>query len=423
MNIENFNNRGSLLLDNSRHLLMLAYYFPPMNESGALRPSRFEKFMRPYGVQTKIISAGEETHSAIFRYCDEKNTTNVITYNGWINYIARFFHRVLPYNDQLKWVPHALAASIDFLNRSPLIPIFSTSPPSATHIVALFLKKRYGMRWVADLRDPIWGNPFHSSLRACLWNRFIEQLILKYADTIIGNTQISVDALKKKHKRNAHKVKLIWNGFDPDEKLNRHGLEERNFKYITHAGSLYGGRHPGELVASLSRLISLGRIEPTQYKLRLLGYLDLEEPWVVQYNFKDYLNQKWIDCPNRILPRQEALEAMASSDYLLLLDLNDQGTRLQLPAKLFEYIRIGRPILAFTSPESPAENILRQSGIPFTCIYQKMSNQEKDDQILSFLQLSSEFKEPSEWFQNEFNGAVQTKALAALLGFLETPRR
>ena len=398
-------------------LLMLAYYFPPMNESGAQRPFRFTKYLCAYGVETRVVTASDRGQGAVMRNGETSGMGSEMYRQGWPNYLARAVQRVLPYNDQLKWVPHAFAASSRVLNEITLSSVFSTSPPVATHITALLLKRRYGMRWVADLRDPIWCNPFRPGRMAGFWDRFVEQLIMKHADAVIGNTLVSVEDLKKRNPRHAFKVQLIWNGYDPEEDLRARALEHRECKYITHAGSIYGGRHPGELVASLSRLVAIGKIDPSRIKLRLIGHLDIEEPWVKQYNFKAFLQEPWMDCINRVLPRAEATKAMAESDYLLLLDLNDHGARLQVPAKLFEYIRIGRPILAFTSPESPAEYILKRSGVPFVCIYRCMRSGDKDGRLLSFLELPSGPAAPSEWFTRKFNVVSQTQALASILGF------
>jgi hypothetical protein len=56
-----------------------------------------------------------------------------------------------------------------------------------------------------------------------------------------------------------------------------------------------------------------------------------------------------------------ALEEMISADGLLLLqgDASDQA----IPAKLYEYLRAGRPILALTSESGDTAQILRSAGL------------------------------------------------------------
>ncbi len=69
---------------------------------------------------------------------------------------------VLPYNDRLPWVPHAVHEGRSIYRKWPYSVVFSTSPPLATHLAALRLKRRFGVKWIADLRDPLCGNPFRT---------------------------------------------------------------------------------------------------------------------------------------------------------------------------------------------------------------------------------------------------------------------
>ena len=54
---------------------------------------------------------------------------------------------------------------------------------------------------------------------------------------------------------------------------------------------------------------------------------------------------------------------MAQADILLLLDT--PGRRAGVPAKLYEYIGAGRPILALAETESDVAWVLRESGLPY----------------------------------------------------------
>ena len=73
-----------------------------------------------------------------------------------------------------------------------------------------------------------------------------------------------------------------------------------------------------------------------------------------------------MECNEALVPRAEAIRETAQADYLLLLDLTGLKQNIQVPAKIFDYLRIGRPILAFTTKASPSEWILELSGVP-TC--------------------------------------------------------
>lgn len=94
----------------------------------------------------------------------------------------------------------------------------------------------------------------------------------------------------------------------------------------------------------------------------------------------------------------------------------------QVPAKLFEYLRIGRPILTFTCRDSPSERILAESGVQYTCIYRDTPPDEIDRKVLATLSMPTQPSATSSWFQTYFDARVQTKTLATLLDLLVTNR-
>jgi glycosyltransferase involved in cell wall biosynthesis len=241
---------------------------------------------------------------------------------------------------------------------------------------------------------------------------------MKYADAVIGNTAAAVAKLEKKYPGQAQKIHLIWNGYDPEEEFVARSVTERPWRTITHAGNLYGGRHPGQLLKSVSRLAERNALNTERLRIRLLGYVDPEAPWIAEYDFAKFERMPWLGVVGQI-PRPEAQMAMAESDYLLLLDLNERGSGLQVPGKLFEYLRIGRPILAFTSKGSQTEFILERSGIPHACIYPSLSDEETDRRFLSLLEMSPEPTSPSPWFQRTFDGSLQAQDLASILASLD----
>ena len=395
----------------TRRLLMLAYYFPPMNASGAQRPFRFAKYLRRSGIDSRVISAAE-AHGESLISGNRVGGGSVL----WSDRVARAVQRVLPYNDQLPWVPRAVRMAQEAIaEQDGFSCVLSTSPPLATHVAAFLLKRRHGVKWIADLRDPITGNPFRQDrFGAAGWDELVEGCVIRYADAVIGNTATVVANLQKKHPKQTRKIHLIWNGYDPEEEFVVRSVSDRPWRTMTHAGNLYGGRHPGQLIEAVSRLTKRGALNPDRLRIRLLGYLDPEAPWIAKYDFAKFRNVPWLEVVGQV-PRSDAHEAMTESDYLLLLDLNEQGSGLQVPGKLFEYLRIGRPILAFTNEGSQTEFILDRSGIPHVCIYPTLSGEETDRRLLSFLQLSPEPATPSEWFQQVFDGSRQAQALASIL--------
>jgi hypothetical protein len=122
-----------------------------------------------------------------------------------------------------------------------------------------------------------------------------------------------------------------------------------------------------------------------------------------------------LECIPQHLPRPEALEILSRSDYLLLLDNNAHNVGHTVPAKLFEYVRIGRPILVVTERQSPVERLLERSGVPFVALSNGASAEAADDALLRLLAMPPEPAPLSEDFQRAFDRRKQAGALADII--------
>jgi hypothetical protein len=120
----------------------------------------------------------------------------------------------------------------------------------------------------------------------------------------------------------------------------------------------------------------------------------------------------WLRLDSDRVPQQTAHLIIQTANYLLLIQ---PQTALQVPGKLFEYLQIGRPILALVPPDSPVERILAKSGVPYLCVYPSASDREFDNLIFEFLQLSTHEVKPSQWFEDEFNAEHHAGKVAQLV--------
>ena len=309
------------------------------------------------------------------------------------------------------------------LRKETISAVYSTFPSLNVHLVALALKKRCGLPWIADFRDPLSGNSFapHTKLSG-FFEDWIENRIFAEADALTAVSDAIADQWRKRHPRHAHKIHVLWNGFDPDQPVRPSPLPVRPYRVLAHIGSFYSGRNPAPVLGSVGRLIETGQLDPARLRLRFIG--DYGDGFFTPENqalFDMVARAGCLEYENRHTPRNEALQVMAESDYLLMADNNSlrAGSTFTVPAKLFEYIQVGRPILALTETNSPVERILKGSGIPTVTIQNGLPEPEVDRRLLTFLQLPSDPPlEPSAWFQETFDGRRQTGTLAGLLNLI-----
>ncbi len=400
---------------NVRRALLFAFHFPPSIATGARRPFRFAKYLRTYGYDVHAITSAPQSESSPWLDVTSTSQKPMSGKTRFFSAASARLQRFLPYNDQLPWIAPAVQAAEEFLSNHDVDAIISTSPPLACHLAALEISRRHRIPWIADYRDPLRGNPSRTRNWGWMWDVPLDRLVISHADAVIANTDAAQTMLVKRYPKWQDKIHLIWNGYDPELSLAPLPLPKRNYRLMVHAGSLYGQRHPSAILTSLSRLLSAGAIQSEQFRLRLVGDFNSDEPWIEATEFHKLISQGWVEHTHGMVAAEEAVREMGEADCLLLLDINDRALGLQVPAKLFEYIQIGRPILAFTSRCSPVERILQQSGVPHVCIHPDDPASAVDRGVLTTLQMPSDAVRPSRWFSETFDGCEQTRTLATIL--------
>lgn len=394
-------------------VLMLSYYYVPGTYSGAIRSHRFVRHLEKLGFDITVFCAGSDRRTVVdgnvyrmygelydkprqeLRSLLEARLSVLVTAEWGTGWTLRAIHEAGP------------------LVRARRPVVFSTFPPLATHWVGWWLKKRYGVRWVADFRDPFVGDPSRVARRSRYLDPPTERAIFREADAVIANTEPAAGIWRRRYPEFRHKMHVIWNGFDPAEPISPAPLPQRPYKVLLHTGAIYSTRHPGPLLSSLDRLIGRGDLNPATLQVQFVGPFERES--LPDASVLDRLVAAGCVRVQSTVPRTEAHRFMASSDLLLLIDLLGDGPAVHVAAKLFEYVRIGRPILAIAKRGSTVEQVLEWSGIPYVMLYGDDSEAEADRKLLSFLSLPAEPTPFSRRFEEMFSAVPQALNLADLL--------
>jgi Glycosyl transferase 4-like domain len=167
--------------------ILFAYYFPPDNNSGVQRATRLAKYLPRCGVDLRVIASNHAGTDVTRRDTVYVPAPDLRAAAGW-EFLARLLQGIVPYNERLEWVPHAVRAACGIAGREPIAAVISTSPPLATHLAALFLKARYRLRWIADFRDPLRGNPGRARRWARPYDLSLERAIFRSADSLVAVT-------------------------------------------------------------------------------------------------------------------------------------------------------------------------------------------------------------------------------------------
>lgn len=407
----------------SDHLVLLfAYHFPPDPSAGSTRPYHFAKYLARLGYEVAVFTAAAERAPGPFEvHCIEDPLVRGHRRGpGW--QMERACRKLFwPGAAGLRWAVRAVEAARQVRDRSRARrqTVLSTFPPLGAHLAAWWLAKQTGLPWVADFRDPmafipgVWPqmNPIHR--RAAVW---LERRWVYRAAAVVANTEAAAEQLRARHADRASRVYRIWNGFDPEEWVGPLPLPPRPYRLYSHVGELYAGRSAKGLLDSIGRLVDRGRLDPQQFRILLAGPVEegtLPDPAFVQRA----LRLGWLELRPELVPRQEALRIAQTSDGLILIQPHSE---VQVPSKLFEYLQIGRPVLAYVPAGSQTEAVLLRSGVPFVCAYAGLNEEDLDHAVLSYFSLPPESVAPNASFEMEFSAERRTRRLAEILEALQT---
>jgi len=125
---------------------------------------------------------------------------------------------------------------------------------------------------------------------------------------------------------------------------------------FVHTGSVSETQIPENLFHVIKRLAERQRISPDRLSIRFIGNVsDGLRRCIEESNVKDFVEI------SPYVPHAKVFNCMGSSTMLLLLLPNREKSGHILTGKLFEYLRSGKPILAFGPRKSEVEEILSET--------------------------------------------------------------
>ena len=394
-----------------RRVLLLTYAYPPDPLSGGARPGRFARYLPAHGYDVDVIAAGDGEGARVRRVPARAGPGPAPV----LSRIAHVVRRGLPHDDELAWASHVWALGRRTMRRARYDAILSTSPPGGAHVAACLLQQEFGVPWVCDFRDPMLDSPSRGRPWFFPHDRWLERWLCTRADAIVCNTDVLAGLLRERYSTRRDTIHTIWNGYDPEEKIDAGAPQQRRRRVLAHVGTLYGARHPGLVVESLLRLLEAGRVDADRVLLQLAGPVEPGCLQPVSVQIGKLEERGCLEILNRTLSQREANDIAGAADFLVLLDVNYGYTTIQVPGKLFQYIRTGIPIAAITRRGSPSERILAGAGVKYVCMDPHDDAERRDEALLRLIQMPQERTSPSEWFLEQFDGERQVVQLAGIL--------
>lgn len=346
--------------------MVIAFHYPPDNSStGVLRTYKFTEYLLKHGWRSHVISVPDALYASrnppgvdvipagvtVERAwaCDVKQMLGVKgVYPAWLGIPDRYW----------PWFFSGRRRAAQAIRERQFDALYSTFPVPTAHLIALSLKRRSGIPWIADFRDP-WVEDSLPPFRRWLESK-LERAVIESADRVICNTPAMHRFFVKRYSEVPEsRFVTITNGYDEGD-LSRIVPEPASKFHILYPGTIDGeNRNPRSLFAGLRRALDKGWLKAEDLIVTFLGCGSYAESAQFKADLGKHRLEPHVHIVKDRVPYREALAKMAGADVVVVLSEHlggsDQGsqiqewTTMQVPAKVYEYMRLGRPMLALVS--------------------------------------------------------------------------
>jgi hypothetical protein len=403
--------------------IFVAYHFFPSAEVGAKRMTSLAQYLVAQGRSVAVVSAfagsagfAPENSGCpmlsnydIAHVLDRKSTIEALLVNGkkWLRHcvavlwrakqnssaqlkspdahpkpsasgVKRALFNVLRLVDDKKgWSMRAGFRLRSMAARHPASVIVVSGPPISPLWATVFTARKLKLPVVVDLRDPITdiaaADERRSRSRPWGARGLVERYVIGHADAIVTTTPGLRDRLQSRYPAANARITCIFNGFDGAITPARVNSENR--LTIVFAGELYLNRNPFPFLEAVDRLLNKPGVDESRVRVVFAGQCEFHEGISVR---------AWSSARacGRVLTIHPPLDATKLKrlydDATLLLNFAE-GQPIQVPAKTFELLSLGREVLVACEPYSDTSRIIADINGVF-CV--RLSETERLDDLL-----------------------------------------
>ncbi|MEN2281585.1 glycosyltransferase family 4 protein [Algoriphagus sp. SE2] len=373
----------------SKRVLIITYYWPPSGGSGVQRWLKFAKYLPESGWEPVIFTPENpdfdlrdetlldevsphlevikfpiwEPYQLLNKIRGKKKTHpgRVLEQKeqGWIEKAAIWLRANLIIPDpRVFWVKPSVKFLMDLVKSGQFQAIITTGPPHSMHLIGRDLKRKTGISWLADFRDPWsqWEFLDKLPMQAIVRKRHsdLEKTVLKEADVI---TTISPTFQKDLKKIVPRKIELLTNGFDPSDipegfKPVKKKPRQLNLVY---SGIIDSIRNPMPLLKAMKE-----EFKPRKENVSFTFVGRVSDSVQEQIAADSWLKQH-VHLVGYV-SHEEVFGFYEKADALVLILTNTKNAQGNIPGKLFEYLATGIPVIALGDPNGDSSDILEKCG-------------------------------------------------------------
>lgn len=371
-----------------RRLLFFAYYFPPLGGAGSLRALSFARHLPSLGWEVTVVTP----RNGVYGVDPDLPTgpfpgVDIVRTGSWepavllrkvrqsakggggsggefveearlgaLGNAARgLLRRLLYFPDSSRgWIRPAVAAARKAHAERPFDAVLSSSPPVSAHLAALRFRRATGIPWLADWRDA-WTGRMDGPESVLAQARALEKELLTGA----GGLSAATEGLLRwvvERRGGPGVARAVRNGWEPAD-FDGAAPESGPGDAVLYAGTVYGENQ--DLRAFFRALGRCSAGPGGRPLVRILGKADAAT--------RGQAAECGVDGKVEFAgfrPHGEVVAELRRARGLLLLGWSGRHADAftVFPAKTYEYLASGRPILALAGEDSEIRRIL--GGVP-----------------------------------------------------------
>ena len=371
-------------------VLIISYYWPPSSGSGVQRWMYFAKYLNDHGVTPIVLTV--DPSKASYRKTDKEfsafvkevkaYTTNTMEplklysmlttgstskgipqgsvgaeKKGLFSKISRYVRGNIFIPDaRIGWKRFATKAAKKIITTENIDLIITTGPPHSTHLIGRVLKRKYGIKWIADFRDP-WVEIYYNqdlirSTKSINKDKTLEKSVIDESDCILVTAPSLKELLCSKYAYiSTDKIRCITNGYDSDKFNDITTLKDKAVFTITFIGLLTSNMP----YLTICKAIKEYKTTNPSAQIRVVLAGDINSSFLTRMS--EILGAENV-IYHGYVSHKEALQYSKNADLLFSCLPDQKESKIIIPGKLMEYMATTNPILLIGDPLSDAAALL-----------------------------------------------------------------
>lgn len=370
-----------------KRVLFITFYWPPSGKASLHWPLKIIKHLPKFGWQPIVLTVMEDTFSAkdesLLKEIDPKLEVIKTNYFDPFIYYRKFLGKssnepliasetISRSNKSLKhkitvwirmnlvipdarvgWNKAAIKEAKKYLKTNPADAIVSVGPPHSSHLIGKALGRIFNLPHFPVLIDPWIDISYYRDFKRnpfTLWlDKHFEKSVMKSAHKVIFVTESMRNDFISKYNWLKEKSDVLYWGYNDEDFEGLMPKQSNDYEILLHAGNIFDYQNPVCFWSTVKKEIDTGR----KLKIKFIGTVS---PGIKNAIEQNGLAEHTEYCG--FLPYKKALEEMMSATYLLVCATEKR----HVPGKLFEYLRTGKPIIAFGDDNDEVKNIIAESN-------------------------------------------------------------